>query len=106
AFRIKRFSTVDIVRTADDVERGTVARSTVHLSKHIAGLLAQTPMIAYDSKAQTLTVPLGADLPGLYGRTVVAASGLPPTANRGSRSLTYSSVPPELARHIYDLFRR
>lgn len=106
AYRIRRFSTMDVVRSAADVDRGTMARSTVHLSKHLAALIDNHPLIAYDPASSSLLTPLGADLPALYGRAVVASSGLPPVALRKQRLLKYELVPHELASHIYDLFSR
>ena len=49
AYRVRRFSTIDLVRTAEDVQRGTIARSTVHLSKHLAALMDGRPLLAYDA---------------------------------------------------------
>lgn len=106
AYRIRKFSTTDVVRTAEDVSRGVVARSSVQLGKHLAALLVGSPLLAYDREESALLVPLGADLPGLYGRAVVAASGRPPVALRSDRLLKYPDVPLDLARHLYDLFGR
>ncbi|WP_439937092.1 hypothetical protein ACS3YM_14265 [Nocardia sp. N13] len=106
AYRVRRFSTVDVVRTDEDVRTGKVARCTVQLGKHLAALMDGAPLIAYDPRERVLSVPLGADLPGLYGRALVAASGEPPAAPAGQRLLQYGNVPRELACHIYDLFSR
>lgn len=106
AYRVRRFSTVDVVRTPEDVHHGTVARSTVQLSKHVAALLCSTVLMAYDRPARQLFVPLGADLPGLYGRAAVAASGSPPIAIPERRALRYDDVPVELAHHLYHLLSR
>lgn len=106
AYRVRRFSTIDLVRTAEDIELGTVARSTVHLSKHLGALMQGQPLLAYDRETESLVVPLGADLPGLYGRAAVACSGLPPVALPRAGLLRYESVPEDLARHMYDLFSR
>lgn len=106
AYRVRRFSTIDVVRDADDVGRGSVARSTVQLGKHLAALMAGSPLMAYDREMQTLFVPLGADLPGLYGRAATAASGEPPTPLLSQRLLRYGNVPPDLAAHLYDLMSR
>jgi hypothetical protein len=106
AYRVRRFSTVDVVRTDEDVKSGTVARCTVQLGKHLAALMDGVPLIAYDARERVLSVPLGADLPGLYGRAVVAASGEPPTAAGRQRLLQYANVPGDLARRVYDLFSR
>lgn len=106
AYRMRRFSTLDFVRTDDDVRAGVVARCTVQLGKHLAALMDGAPLIAYDSRERVLTVPLGADLPGLYGRALVAASGEPPVAPARQRLLQYGNVPQELAHHLFDLFTR
>jgi hypothetical protein len=102
AYRITRFTTHDVVRTHGDVDAGTMATSTVHLSKHVAALVSGArPLISYDAVTEELVVPLGADLPGLYGRTAVLASGLLPVAS--GALLVYREVPRELAQHLAHL---
>lgn len=98
AYRVRKWQTVDLVRTPDDVERGTAAVSTVQLSKHVAALGAGRPLLAYDPGTRELTVPLGADLPGLYGRAAVLGSGMPPVAIRNRRRLVYPGVSPRAAQ--------
>ena len=99
AYRITRFSTVDVVRTAEDVDSGCMATSTVQLSKHGAALiLGERALLAYNRSKEELVVPLGADLPGLYGRAAVLASGLLPTVS--DRRLVYHQVPSDLAGHL------
>jgi hypothetical protein len=101
-YRITRFGTTDVIRAPEDVEAGSMAASTVQLSKHAAALLlAGNPLLAHNPATEELHVPLGADLPGLYGRAAVLASGRLPTAN--GRLLTYHQVPGELARHLAHL---
>lgn len=104
-FRVRKFSTAYFVRTPDDLAGSTVARSTAQLSKHAAAYLLGRPLLAYDEASATLTVPLGAELPGLYGRCVVAASGLPPVPDRANYTHSYREVPAPLAHHIYRLLR-
>ncbi|TIC84435.1 hypothetical protein [Nocardioides sp. GY 10127] len=103
AYRVRKFATTDLFRAPSDVEAGTWARSTVQLSKHLAAHLVGRSLVAWHPEARRLTVPLGADLPGLYGRVVVAASGLPPVAERKARLLHYEDVPDELARALQHL---
>lgn len=99
AYRVTRFSTLDLVRTAEDLELDQIAVATVQLSKHAAALITcRPPLLAYDPLQQELVVPLGADLPGLYGRAAVLCSGNLPEA-RG-RQLVYRDVPTELAEHL------
>ena len=102
-YRVTRFSTVDLVRSKHDLDQGTVARSTVQLSKHLAALLTDRPVLAYRPTTRELVVPLGADLPGLYGRAAVAASGCLPVPDVRQRLLVYRDVPPELAQHLHSL---
>lgn len=76
-----------------------MAISTVHLSKHATALLwGSKPLLAYEPDDQVLKVPLGANLPGLYERAAVLASGMAPFPNDGS--LCYPFVSPEMAGHL------
>ncbi len=99
AYRMSRFSTTDVIRTDDDLERGTMAIGTVQLTKHAAfALLRERPLMAYDKDLRQLSVPLGADLPGLYGRAAVLCSGVLPV--KAGRSLVYQDVPADVAEHL------
>lgn len=103
AYRLSRFSTIDFIRTSQDVKDGHVALSTVQLSKHAAPwITGNRPLLAYDPAKSELSVPLGAELPGLYGRAVVLASGLLPY--KRERRMIYRDVPMELAEHLAYLF--
>ena len=104
AYRLGRYAPIDLIRSPRDLDEGTMATSRVQLSKHAAAwLLEGKPMLAYNRATEELTVPLGADLPGLYERAVVLASGLLPT--RANRSLVYHFVPEELAGHLSHLMQ-
>lgn len=105
AYRLSRFTTLDVVRLPQDVEQGAVAMSTVHLSKHVAALMEGRVLISYDAQTRTLAVPLGAELPGLYGRAAVLASGLLPDADPGTRTLRYQNVPSEVAALLFERLR-
>ena len=54
-----------------------------------------TPHIAYDPVTQTLTVPLGGRLPGLWERAAVLCSGRPPQRAGGRHA--YREIPPGVA---------
>ncbi len=101
AYRVRKFSTLDIVRADSDVSNGTYARCTVQLGKHIAALMARKPLVAHNPATREFMVPVGAELPGLYGRALVAASCRVPEARRGA--IIYTNVPAELAAHIFHL---
>jgi hypothetical protein len=64
------------------------------------------PLVAYDPSQQLFMAPIGAELPGLYGRTLTAASCLPPAVARGAGAVAYRNVPEELAGRIFDLLTR
>lgn len=102
-YRVRRFGTLDLIRTPQDLEAETAAVCTVQLSKHVAAQLTQSPpMLAYDADARALRVPKGADLPGLIGRAMVSFSGMAPTVAR--RSLVYRDVPAWAADALYASF--
>lgn len=101
-FRVRRFGTLDLVRTAHDVYNDTVAVSTVQLSKHIAALVTGAPaLIAYSPTTYELRVPKGADLPGLLGRAAVSFSGREPHVE--GRSLVYTAVPGWAADRLFTI---
>jgi hypothetical protein len=98
AYRLEQaFGRTDVFRSPADVEAGTAALSTVQLSKHLAAWRSGRALLAYSPDQQVLAVPLGADLPGLYGRAAVLCGGRLPTADRGQRVLIYHDVPQRVA---------
>lgn len=102
-YRVRRFGTVDFVRTVADLAKDVVAISTVQLSKHIAAqLMGAPPLLSYDETTKELRVPKGADLPGMIGRAAVAFSGREPLV--AGRSLVYSNVPRWGADKLYAVF--
>lgn len=106
AYRIRKFATLDIVRSADDIKRGTYARCPVQLSKHLAALMDGRPLVAYDPNQRLFLVPIGAELPGIFGRALTAASCRPPEVAHGSGAIAYRNVPEELAHRVFDLLTR
>ena len=97
-------SFVNAVSTAcmkcHDVENGTMRRVDVRLAKHAAALAEGERMAGYDDTTRTLYLPLGADLPGLYGRAAVLCSGLLPSEDERQRVTRYHDVPQEIAEHL------
>lgn len=82
----------------DDVQKSSRMRvADARVVKHIAALRSGLPLIAYSSDERQLVVPLGADLPGLYGRAAVLASGRLPVANLRQGALIYPDVPEDVA---------
>jgi hypothetical protein len=98
AYRLEQaFARTDVFRTSSDVEAGTAARATVQLSKHLAARRIGRALLAYSPGQQVLAVPLGADLPGLYGRAAVLCGGRLPTPDESQRLLLYHDVPQRVA---------
>ncbi|WP_158277206.1 hypothetical protein [Serinibacter arcticus] len=105
SYRTSGYSRTYFVRTATDVESGTARITNVALAKHAAPLLAPhgRPLISYHPNDRELVAPLGAPLPGMYGRAVTLASGQPPMRRdspAGSYTV-YRDVPAEAAAVIY-----
>jgi hypothetical protein len=70
------------------------------LVRHAAALIAGEPLIAYDPDNRVLEVPLGADLPGLYGRAAIWASGWLPVRSRDRPSSGYREIPVDVAQAL------
>ncbi|UOY96793.1 hypothetical protein MUG94_03185 [Arthrobacter gengyunqii] len=85
-------------RTPADVRNGVGARVDVELGKHLAAIQIGHHLAAYDPESQTLSVPMGAELPGIYGRAAVMASGRFPESDFRTSSLNYRGVEPQTAR--------
>ena len=94
-FAVKNFTSTYFRRTSQDVDDTNIQRMDPRMLKHIAALESKTSLIGYDEKTSSIYVPIGADLPGLFGRCAVLASGLLPRIQNGV--LQYSNVPPDLA---------
>jgi hypothetical protein len=100
AFRLRRgFETIYIFRSAEDIESGTAAAAPVHLVKHLAANAVGDTLVSYQKKISTILLPQGSDLPGLYGRAVVALAGRLPLTKKISlkdgpkrRCLVYEQV--------------
>ena len=95
--------TTDVFRTAKDIDCGEAALGTVQLTKHIAARQLGRPLLAYLESQRALAVPLGADLPVLYGRAAVLCSGRLPTPLRQKRLLVYHDVPQSIADRMTQL---
>ncbi|MDO4255188.1 MAG: hypothetical protein Q4C81_08615 [Kocuria sp.] len=87
-----------VFRTASDVESGHGRLVSSGLGKHLAARHAGTPLISWDEQLQLLSVPIGAELPGLYARATVLCSGLLPTRVDDDFSLNYGDISEDFAR--------
>lgn len=102
--RRQGFVSTYLYRTKDDVDQGTAVRATSQTVKHLAS--SAHPLVGYDAESQTLLVPLGADLPGLYGRALALLSGQPPSRVTDKPLLAYPAVPPVVASTIVHLLQK
>jgi hypothetical protein len=93
AYRLRDFRSIYAVRSDLDLERGTMGIGNAQLVKHIANSWANDPLAGYHTLSGSVVVPLGADLPGIFGRALVLCSGRAPRELIEQRMLQYQSVP-------------
>lgn len=101
AYRLKNFRSLYVVRSSEDVEAGTVRVGNAQVVKHVANMWAADPLIGYHSASGSVVVPLGADLPGLYGRALSLCSGRAPREIVDHRMIQYPSVPRVVADTLF-----
>ena len=82
---------------------GEIAIADASLARFGAGQLMGEPLASYLPDQAALVLPLGADLPGLYGRAAVLASGWLPRRSEDGRALCYRDVPVQVADRILTL---
>lgn len=102
AFRINAFGRTYLYRRAVDMGAMQAMLGDARIVKYAAALETGQSLIGYDATQHLLYVPLGADLPGLFGRAAVLATGRPPIANLEQRALEYRGVPPQVAAILID----
>ncbi len=100
AYALESFGKTYVFRDAEDVAAGTARIGTANLVKHLAALQAGRPLLAYRAGECALDVPLGAELPGLYGRAAVLCVGRSPRRLGPLRVLRYQGVPAEIAEML------
>lgn len=101
AYRLGGFSPLYGVRSAEDVSAGTIAFASPQLAKHVANLWAADPLAGYHAASASVVVPLGCDLPVLYGRALALCSGRAPTAHDQTRMLQYPAVSASVAAALH-----
>ncbi len=103
AFRLSGHTRTYIYRLPSQLGAMRASLGDARIVKYLAALDTGISLVGYDEASRVLYVPLGADLPGLYGRAAVFASGRPPIENTDERILEYHNVQPELAAHLAHL---
>lgn len=98
AYRITHdYSRSYYVRTEADIDANLATLCDVDLAKHLAASMLGAPLMAYDEETQTLRTPMGAYLPGLYGRAATLCEGVKPREDRETFSIEYGAVTREFA---------
>lgn len=103
AYRLKGFTRTYVYRREAQIGTMQATIGDARVVKFAAALDHRRPLVGYDAAARVLYAPLGADLPGLYGRAAVLASGRPPFENIEERLLEYRNVPAQLAGRLCEL---
>jgi hypothetical protein len=103
AYRVSGFGRAYIYRRPEHIGAMSAMVGDARLVKYAAALDEKRGLLGYDVDRQILYVPLGANLPGLYGRAAVMASGRPPLDNLEERLLEYRKVPPALAGRLFEV---
>lgn len=100
AYRVTGQGRTYLYRDVDDVTANRAHVADARLVKYLAARDSGRSLLGYEPEKGWLYVPLGADLPGLYGRAAVLASGKAPRADRDQRMLLYPSVPIDVATYL------
>jgi hypothetical protein len=93
----------------EDLRDGEGVSSTATIVKYLAANEQNMSLLKYSTDESSIYVPLGAKIPGLYGRAVLLASGTPPVdieINHQGRKLTvtqYKNVPIGIAKMVSNL---
>ncbi len=105
AFRTSGFSRRHLFVGHQDLSPSTAAVGSVYLVKHAGAAAQGTTLLSYDGDTRTLVVPLGADLPGLYGRALAQCAGRPASGADRAAVQQYRDVPSDVAAKIAQLMR-
>jgi len=87
-----------VVRTANDLKSNYVSFVSAEIAKHFQSAELGRSLFAYDYGNNRLIVPLGANLPGLYGRAAVLASGKLPERDSTGKLLIYNNIDSKTSR--------
>lgn len=102
AYRIQtEYGTTYVFRSSADISTDQALIADAATVKHLAAAHRGRPLMAYDGSDQVLSVPMGAELPGLYGRAAVLCGGYPTRSVKSTFSIEYSGVPAEFASALY-----
>jgi hypothetical protein len=98
-FRIRgEFRNRYVIRTENDLQSNSVSYVSAEFAKHYQSGILGRALFAFDYANKNIVVPLGATLPGLYGRACVLASGKLPERDSSGKLLIYSDIDSKIAR--------
>jgi hypothetical protein len=104
AYRVEQsFRTVSIFVDPHGALDRTCRVGTVQLVKHLAAKQEQRSLLGFHPRRDMLLAPMGAELPGLYGRAVLLCSGHSPSVSPRIRTIGYHGVPRHLADAMHTL---
>lgn len=103
AFRTNGHGRHYVYRQTEDLGTLEATLGDARIVKYLAAADVGSSLIGFDNDAEVLYAPLGAELPGLYGRAAVLASGKPPEEDLDQNLLAYRQVPGALAAHLNHL---
>lgn len=87
-----------VVVTGEDVDSHKIRYCSAEFAKfYETAISMKKPLFSYRGGQRILLVPKGANLPGMYGRAAVLASGYLPKSDTSGRYLVYSSISNEFA---------
>lgn len=87
-----------LFRSTDDVADNQAAVADPYLVKHLAMQLHGRSLVQFDKINATFSVPLGCDIPGLYGRAAVLEGGVLPSVESGR--LVYKGISEYFAEQL------
>lgn len=82
----------------DDPRGYDVVSCGYRLAKHLSAWHREKLLFSYDSRLQELRCPIGADLPLIYSRGIVFATGSIPTRDKGS--IVYRDVSEKVSNQL------
>jgi hypothetical protein len=98
--------------TSEDLANGVGVSSSATIVKYLAANELNVSLLKYSKKYSSIFVPLGAKIPGLYGRAVLLSSGTPPVdveithADTKIKVTQYRNVPIGIAKIVSSLLAK
>lgn len=98
AYRFESFTTTYGFRSPSHVAEGTMAVADARTVRYAVASMESITLAEYDEQANSIKVPLGADLPGLYARAAILASGQLAVRDQSEGTIVYAGVGRRLGR--------